>query len=95
MQSGIVAANRQQFLVSAAFENVSVAQHQNPVRPARGGKAMRDNESCASVCEAMQRVENQSLRFRIQSAGWFIQDQDGRVSQEGARNGESLAFASR
>src|SRR5206468_10361809 len=45
--------------------------------------------------EPMKRVDDGGLRLQIERAGRLIEDQDGRVFQEGAGQGNALTLPSR
>ena len=56
---------------------------------------MRDDERRAALAQAVERTLDVRFRLRVECAGRFIQDQDRRVLQDGACNGEALAFTAR
>src|SRR5438034_1253975 len=84
---------QEQFLVRSALDDFALLEHQNAIRPPRGGEPVRDDEGRASAGQTLQRVEDQSLRFRIQRAGGLVEDEDRRVPQKRACEGEPLALA--
>src|SRR6266446_551166 len=81
---------QEQFLVRSALDDFALLEHQDANSPPRRGEPVRDDEGRASAGQALQRVEDQSFRFRIQRAGGFVEDEDRRVTQKGAREGEAL-----
>ena len=58
-----------------------------------GGKAVSDDKRSAAFHQRFQRFLNQAFALRIQRTGGFIQDEDGRIFQNRARNGDALALA--
>src|SRR5258708_40320378 len=51
---------------------------------------MRDHESRTSAHKVTQTLLDQRLRFRIEAGGGFIEDQDARIGQDGASDGNAL-----
>src|ERR1700685_477774 len=55
---------------------------------------MRNHKHRAAAHQIMQGGLHQSLRLTIQRGGGFVQNQDRRIFQDGARNRDALAFSS-
>src|ERR1017187_5430059 len=82
-----------EFFVGADFADLSLFEYHNLVRPAYRGKPVRDDDYGAVLHQVGQRLLYQHFALRVQVAGGFVQDQDGRVLQQSARDGEALALA--
>ncbi len=83
----------QQFLVRALFDDLAVVDHHHVVGVADGAQAVGDDEAGASCHQAQQRFLDARLGARVHAAGGFVQDQNGRVGQDGAGDGQQLALA--
>src|ERR1035438_9839880 len=82
-----------EFFVGADFADLPIFEHHNLVRASNRGKPVRDDDDGAVLHQVGQRLLYQHFALRVQVAGGFVQDQDGRVLQQGARDGEALALA--
>src|ERR1017187_7511151 len=82
-----------EFFVGADFADLPLFEHHNLVRPAYGGKPVRDDDNGAVLHQVGQRLLYQHFALRVQVAGGFVQDQDGRVLEQRARDGETLALS--
>ena len=60
-----------------------------------GGQPVRDDQRGAVAHEPLQRVLHQPLALRIERAGGLVQQQDGRVLEDGARDGDALLLPAR
>src|SRR5262245_35277539 len=56
------------------------------------GNRMRDDECQPVANELFQRLMDQPLAERVDSTGGFVQDQDLRVPQDGAGQGDALTL---
>ncbi len=56
---------------------------------------MGNDKGGAPAHEALQRLLDQSLRFRVQRGGRLVQDEDAWVAQDGARDGQALLLTPR
>jgi hypothetical protein len=52
-----------------------------------------DDKAGAAFHQAQQRLLDARLGARVDAAGGLVQDQDGRVGQDGARDRQQLALA--
>ena len=60
---------------------------------ADGAQAVGDHEAGAALHQAQQRLLDARLGAGVDAAGGLVQDQDGRVGQDGAGDGKQLALA--
>ena len=67
--------------------------HQDLVGGQDGGEAVGDGEGGAAGGQARQGFLNQPLGVRVEGAGGLVQNQDARVFQDGAGDGDALLFA--
>ena len=79
----------------ALFHDAALGQHDHTVGVFDGGQPVRDHQRGAVVHEFLQRRLDQAFGLGIQRRGGFIQNQNGRVLQQRARDGNSLAFSTR
>ena len=89
----VFAARRDQFAVDAVFDDLAVFEDDDPVEAGDRGEAVRDDDRSAALHEVLECCLDQLLALGIQGAGGFVQDQDGRVCQNSARNDDSLPLA--
>src|SRR5258708_12471690 len=93
MKAGIRSATGNQFRVRSAVPNLSVFQDENLVRAANRGKPMRDYESGSPNHQVGERLLHEHLGLRIQLRGGLVQNKNGRIFQDGARDGDALSLS--
>src|ERR1700687_492777 len=93
MKPGIRSATGDQFRVRSALPDLSVFQDENLVRAANRGKAMRDYESGSPNHQVGERFLHEHLGLRIQLRGGLVQNKNGRIFQDGARDGNALSLS--
>src|SRR5262250_3393903 len=86
---------RHERFVRADLGEAPVVHDHHAVRVLYRGETMRDDEDGAVLHQLAQRLLHQELAFRVQVRGRLIQDQDGRILQERARDGDALTLAAR
>ena len=79
--------------MGALGDDPAVFHHDDAVRLQNGGEAMGDDDGGAPDHELLQRLLHQLLRFGIERAGRFIEQQQRRIAQDGARDSDALALA--
>ena len=77
----------------SALDDLAGAQYENLVRLANRAQAMRDHEARASGHQSFERFLNQSFRRGVHAGGGFVEEQDGRILEQGASDGDALFFA--
>src|SRR2546430_3079467 len=82
-------------LEAALLDDVAVAQHHDQVSLSDGGQAVRDDERGTPCRQALETLHDEGLGLRVERRGGLVEDQDGGVSEDGARDGEALLFALR
>src|ERR1019366_4745685 len=82
-------------LVVAVLDDSPLLDHQDLVRTANGGEPMRDDKRGAPVHQIGESFLDQGFRLGVQTRGGFIENQNARVRQDGARDGDPLALPAR
>ena len=90
---GKVAAALHQFVVRPGLDDASVVEHQNARRIAHGGEPVGDDEGGAAFHHLIERLRDARLGYRIERARRFVENQDRRVFEQRAGDGEALALA--
>ena len=90
---GVKTARREEVGVLTTFDDASVFHHEDLVRAANRAQAVRDDEAGAAPHELVQRTLDSALGLRVHAGGRLIEDEDGRVLQECAGDGNTLFFA--
>src|SRR5690606_14483973 len=79
------------FVVRAALHDLSALHHDDFVAVADGAQAVRDDDAGAAA--PAQALVDVLLSGRVEGARGLVEDQDGRLSDERARDLEALALA--
>ena len=82
----------QQLGVASLLDNPSTVHHHDDVGVLDGGKTMRNAQRGAPIHQGFQGILHQPLALGVEGAGGFVQDQNGRVLQDRAGNGQSLTL---
>ena len=77
----------------AGGDNAPGLHHQDTVGPAHRGQAMRHHQRGAAARGGRQGLLHRLFALGIERAGRLIEQQDGRVAQDGAGDGDALALA--
>ena len=80
----------QELLMATLFNDDTVLQHQNLIRPLHSGQAMGNHQHRASRHGPPEALLHSGLRFRIQGAGGLVQQQHSRVTHHGPGYGQPL-----
>src|SRR5216684_1088377 len=83
----------QQPVMSAAFDDAPMIQHEDLIHTLHRQQAMRDLQGGTPPREFIQSVQQRALSQGIKVSGGFVEDEDGCVFQEGAGNRQALALA--
>ena len=92
-QLGEKPAALDQLVERAGLDDPSVLKHQNARRIAHGGEPVGDDEGGAAFHDFVERQIDALLGHRIERAGGFVEDQDRRVLEQRAGDGEPLPLA--
>ena len=82
-----------QFVVGAGFADGAVAKHDDDIGVADGGEPVRDDEAGAALHQFLERLLHEPFAFGVERAGRLVEDQDGRVLEQRAGDGDALALA--
>src|SRR5208282_5115633 len=85
--------NSLQFLVRARFHHLSAINDNDPIHMPHGGEPVRDDKGGSPLHQSFQRFLNKAFAFRIQGTGGFIENEDGWVLQDRARDCHALTLA--
>ena len=94
-QAVIDAAPCHQDLVAAALHDPALVQHEDAVGVDHAGEAMCHDEDRPSAHEAREGVLDHRLVLRIDRRERLVEQQDRRIPQERAGDGDALALAAR
>src|SRR6266851_3375303 len=83
----------EQFLMSAALDNLTAFQHQDLIGTANRGKPVRDHERRAPASKLTQSVLNQGFTFAVQAGSCLIKDQQFGVGENGPRDSDALSLS--
>ena len=81
--------------VGAGGNDATLLHHHDALRLLYGRQAVRNDQRRAATHQRLQRILDRALALRIQCRGRFVEQQDGRVAQDGAGDGDALALAAR
>ena len=73
--------------------NCAICEHHDPVRSAHGGEAVGDHQRGAVLHQAFERLLDELFALGIQGAGRFVEQQDRRIAQQRAGDGDALLLA--
>ena len=77
----------------AAFNDSAAIEHEDLVGAHYRGQSVRDNNRGSIKYQILERLLNQSFGRRVHTGGRFIENQYGRIFQQGARNAKPLFLA--
>ncbi len=77
----------------ALLQDVALAKHVDGVAVLDGGKAVRDEDGGPLLRYPEDGFLNALLGGRVYAGGRLVQDQDGRIVRDGAREGQKLPLA--
>lgn len=75
------------------LDDPSSLQHDHAVEVTQRRQAVRDRNDGAPAHQPAERLADRFLGFAIEGGGRLIEQQDRRILQEGARNGNALTLA--
>ena len=83
----------EQLGVLADLDDLAVLHHNNFVSLQDGAEPMGDDEGGAAGHQARHRVLNETFAFGVERAGGLIEDEESRIFQDRAGDGDALALA--
>src|SRR6185437_5361833 len=84
---------REQLRVRAGLRQAAALEHDDAIGLFHGRQAMRDDERGAVAQQLRQRLLDVALGLGIESRRGLVQDQDRRILEQRARDGDALALS--
>src|SRR5690348_2221291 len=81
--------------MTATLDDAASVDHENLVGVNDGGKPVRDHKDRAAGKQAIDGFLDQPLRFGIERRCRLVEYEDGRIDEEGSRNGDTLSLTAR
>ena len=81
--------------MAAHLDDLAVVEHDQPIHRGDGRKAVRDGDHGLAGHQPREALLDRRLDFRIERRGRLVEDEDRRVLQEHAGDGDALALAAR
>ena len=91
----VAAVQREQLVVRAALDDLAVLEHQNLIGAPDRRQPVRDDERRAPLPQRPQAVLDQRLALAVEARRRLVEDQDARVRENRARDGDALPLAAR
>ena len=91
-----MSAGGQEFVVAAEFGDGSAVEHRDPVGPADGGEAVRDDDAGGAPGDLEEAVVEGRFGPDVQLCGGLVENQDAGAAfdgVQGAGQGEALPLA--
>lgn len=83
----------QQLIVRAMLDDATLIEDVNHIRLLDRTQTMRDGDRGPTLGRGVESRLYNFLGFRVQSRGGFVEEEDFRVAEEGASNGDTLLLA--
>src|SRR6267378_4122567 len=95
VEAPVEAVGREQTVVAAALHDPPLRQHDDEIRVLHGRQPVRDDEHGPVRHQALDRLLHQPFRLGVERTRRLVEEQEGRIAQQRARDGDALALASR
>ena len=95
VQVVVAAARGIELRVRAALHDLSLLHHHDLIGAANRRKPVRDDERGPSLHQIRKALLDHLLRFRVEAGRCFVENQNARLGQNGARNRDALPLAAR
>src|SRR5215831_3261091 len=95
VQRRIAAASPDQVIMGAVLRQTAAVDRDEAVASPHRGQPMRNDEDRAALGNPRHVLLDDALAFIVECARRLVEDQDARLSNESARDGEALALAAR
>jgi len=84
-------------MLRASLSDAARLHHQNLIRSLQPDQPMGDHQRCSPLDQVVDGAQHFMLGTSIEVGGWFVENHDGGVFENGARDGardsEPLAFS--
>src|SRR3954470_13134880 len=94
-QLGVEPALREQAAVRPFLDDAALVHHHQPVHRGDGGEAVRDGDDRLALHQLVEAGLDGGFDFRVQRAGGLVEQQDRRVLEHHASDGNALPLAAR
>ena len=95
MEPSVDAVPREEFVVRSLLADFPSVEHQDAISAAHRGQTMRDHQSGATLHQIEECLLHEALGFRVKGRGRFIEDEDRRVLEKRAGDGDALLLPAR
>ena len=95
MQRCIAAAGLDQRVMGAVLDQAAALERDDAIRRPHGREPVRDDQNRPPLGDLLHVLLNDALALIVEGARRLIEDQDARVGDERAGNGDALALAAR
>ena len=95
VQVSVASFLRHELFVRATFDDLAVFEDQDLIGAADGREAVGDDEGGAALAQIPKAFLDQRFALAVEAGGGFVEDQDARVGQDGAGDGDALALPAR
>ena len=89
----VAVGRRHQFTVRSLFPNLSCLQEVDSVGVSDGRKAVRDDDDQSVLGGFVQRIHQIGFRLRVERGSRLVENQNGRIPQEPAGDGDALLLS--
>src|SRR5690242_15345369 len=86
----VAASEGVQTLVRASLDDTARLDDQDLIRTSDGREAVRDDKRRTSAHQVLQPFLNQRFGFGVEAGSGFIEDENARIGENGARDGDAL-----
>src|SRR5690554_1863782 len=93
VQSGVISVEGHQLGMAAALDDTPLVHHHDDVRLFDGGQAVGNHQRRTPLHHPVQGSLDMALGLGIQGRGRLVEDQDGRIAQKRAGDGQPLTLA--
>jgi hypothetical protein len=95
MQRCIAAARLDQRVMGAVLDQAAALERDDAIRRPHGREPVRDDQNRPPLGDLLHVLLNDALALIVEGARRLIEDQNARVGDERAGNGDALALATR
>src|SRR5919202_1942854 len=94
-QAGIEAVPGDEAVVVALLDDAALVHDEDPPGPEHGGEPVGDDERGPIQHQPFERLLHEHLGFGVERARRLVEEEHGRVLEDGAGDGDALALAAR
>ena len=94
VEAAIERAAGSQLVVGAHVDDPAVPHHHDPIGQRDRPQTVGDDQGRSAANELLEDLLDELLAFQVDLAGGLVEDENGRVAEDGAGQGDPLALAS-